>query len=420
VETPFSHNGKIITALDIGSSKIACFIAQVGEDRSIRIIGSGVGESRGIKNGQISSIDDAVKSIANVVSIAEDGAEMGSSRINKVVLSLSGLKTNSYNIVSEVTLNKSRPISYHDIRRAIKNVNYEEYLKENELIHNFPIEYRIDDSISTSSPQNLFGSKLTAVFHLITADPSPIKNLNLVLRSAYLEAETKVVAGYASGIGCLDEDEKDIGVVLIEIGGGNTTISTFAHSHLIDVKSIPAGGILITSDIAKGLAVSFKEAERIKTLHGSCIHMPSDDRESIHTYLAGEDDENKAISIVKSELVNIVRMRVKEIFELAYAYLERQNLLPYASKIVLTGGSSELSGIRELAHEVFGKNIRLAKPYILNGMPEITQRPAFSTLVGLLLYQVRERFSNSPIDAQSEEKKHGFFGRIWAKLTSRL
>jgi cell division protein FtsA len=222
-----------------------------------------------------------------------------------------------------------------------------------------------------------------------------------------------VVSPYASGLACLVEDEKELGVTVIDMGGGTTSIAVFMESQVVYVESMPIGGMHVTADIAKGLSTPVARAERLKTVYGSVMQAPGDTRELLKVPLVGEEDEESANEIPKSLLVQIVQARVEETLEHVRSHLEASGFAKTAGRrVVLTGGASQLEGVRDLAELILDKQVRLGRPRMIRGLPDSMSGPAFATAVGLLRYGLREHVARPDYAAMDAAKNRGGFGRI--------
>jgi len=375
----------VIAVLDIGSSKICCFIAQVTADNSLRVIGIGHQLSQGIRAGSIADIKQAEHSIIAAVSAAE---KMADETIDKVVLCTSGGGPSSTKITAEVEIHNPQ-VSPRDIKRAIIQAK-EAFADENRrIIHAVPVSFAVDDIRGVDDPVGMAGKKLTAEIHLITVSESAIRNIANCVTNCELEIQDYVVSSHAAGLTCLTEDERELGVTLIEMGGGTTGISVFMHGKNILTDSIPYGGINVTSDIARGFATTKEYSERIKNLYGGAISSGTDGDTLIDIQQLSEEtgDYTEEVAVPKSDLVNIIQPRMEEIFEMIKKKLANTGTTQIAGQhYVLSGGASQLVGVRELASKTLGGHVRLGRPDLIEGMADSTANPAFSACAGLINY----------------------------------
>lgn len=404
----------IIAALDIGSAKICCFIAHVNTEGGIRVIGVAQQASAGVRNGSVVDMDAAQKAVLTAVSAAE---ELAGERIDRIFVNLSGGKIYSHVQEIEVSI-AGHEIADTDLRRA-KDRNFQiEQPEDRELIHCLPVGYAIDGNTGIHDPRGMFGERLGVSFHHINAAVGPVRNLRSCVARCHLDIEEVVVSPYAAGLSCLVEDEKDLGVTLVDMGGGTTTIAVFYDGQLVFTDSIPVGGGHVTNDIARGLSTPVVHAERMKILYGSAMTSQSDDNEIIDVPLVGEDDHNQPNHVPRSILTGIIRPRIEETFELVRERLDASGAGRISGRrMVLTGGASQLHGIPELAGLVLEKQVRIGRPLRISGLAEATSGPAFSACAGLLRYGV-EKYAGVIEDAPtSEDAPTGRFARIgqWLK-----
>ncbi len=426
-----ARKSNIIAALDIGSSKIVCFIALRESVNKLRIVGIGHQISQGIQGGLITDMQAAETSILSAISAAE---QMSGQTIDKAIINISGnsIKSNMLHVESSISGHEVTDADIdHITSQAFKNYNN----AEREIIHCIPTQYTIDDSSGIKNPRGMFGEMLSTDLHVVTASSTYIRNLANCLAICRLDIEDCMVSSYASGIACLTDDEKNLGAAVIDIGGGNTSVGVFLSGNFIHTESMALGGMHITKDLARGLCTSISYAERLKTLYGSAIDISSDKEEIIDvpvmndTMPAGtqidiesgftEDAEVNHIS--KQEIVSIIAPRVEEILEIAKKNLESKGFDEIANRIVLTGGTSMLGGIRELAMQIFQKPVRLARPFQIDGLAESTKGPAFSTCIGMLQHAVKayeSGFGTHLID-KSRKQKTGA-GKLLAWINENL
>ncbi len=389
----------IIAALDVGSTKICCFIAHANAEGGIRVIGIAHQASAGVRNGAVVDMETAQNAILTAVSAAE---ELAGERIDRIFVNLSGGRIHSHVQEIEVSI-AGHEIGETDIRRARERNFQIELPEDREMVHCLPVGYAIDGNRGIHDPRGMFGDRLAVSFHHVSAGAGPVRNLKNVIARCHLDVEEVVVSPYASGLSCLVEDERDLGVTLVDMGGGSTTIAVFYDGHMVFTDSIPVGGGHVTNDIARGLSTPVVHAERMKTLYGSALTSQADDNEMIDVPLVGEDDHNHANHVPRSLLTGIIRPRVEETLELVRERLEVSGADRIAGRrLVLTGGASQLHGIPELAGLVLEKQVRIGRPLRISGLAEATSGPAFSACAGLLRYGV-EKFAGLIEDSAANE-----------------
>lgn len=377
----------LIAALDIGSSKICCFIAHANEEGGIRVLGMGHHAANGVRSGTVVDMEAAQASILTAVTAAEESA---GERIREVFVSVSGGHPTSHNYVVEVPV-AGHEIGDADLRRVHGQSLAIEQDDDRKLIHRLAIGYSIDGSRGIRDPRAMYGQKLGVQMHCVTASAGAVRNLTTCIARCHLDIAEMVVAPYASGLAALVEDEIDLGVTVIDMGGGTTTIAVFHDGHVIHTDALPIGGSHVTNDIALGLSTPLFHAERMKTLYGSCIPSPSYECEVIDVPLIGEESRNQPNHVPRSILVGIIRPRLEETFELVRSRLEANGLDRVAGRrLVLTGGASLLTGARELAALVLEKQVRMGRPLRLSGLAEATSGAAFATCAGLLRYATQK------------------------------
>lgn len=373
-----------LATLDIGSSKVCCLIVHIGRDKKIEIVGHGYNASRGIKNGVITDINQATLSVCNAVETAE---QMANERISRVIINVTGEKTRSLIRDASISLHKNRPVNDTDIEKLISKSNSKINVADNELIHCLPTNFRIDNGEWLKDPHNIYGENLGLNILLGFYPGMLYKNLAAVIENAHLEIAEKTFSAYASALACLVDDEKELGATLVDIGGGTTSIVTFKNGFPVQFSTLPVGGNNITNDIAWGLTTSFAHAEDLKNRHGCAFLISQDETETINVYPVGEEDDNYIRQIHKSDLINIIAPRIEEIFEMVGKKLNEHGLKDISShRVVLTGGTSQLPGIRDVAALVLDKQVRLGTPRNIPNIPKILYNPTFSASLGMILF----------------------------------
>ena len=378
--------GELIATLDVGSTKVVCFIARMDDDDRPKVIGIGHQVSRGLRSGVVVDMEAAEKAIGHAVSSAE---QMAGEQIREVVVNVIGGHLASQIVPVDVPI-AGHTVAEADLRKALKVNGRARLPSDCEVLHAIPVGYAIDGSRGIRDPRGMMGSHLGVDVHLITAGTAAVRNLATCITRCHLEIESFVVSPYAAGLACLVEDEMDLGCTVIDMGGGSTGIGVFSEGRLVFVDCIPVGGSHVTNDVARGLTTPVLHAERMKTLHGHAIPNVSDERELIDAPQVGEDAPAQANHVPKSLLTGVIRPRLEEIFEMVRGRLEDSGFDKVSGRrVVLTGGGSQLQGVRELAQMVMDKQVRLGRPQGFDGLAEATGGPAFSTAAGLLAYAAR-------------------------------
>lgn len=414
---PGKARGGTIAALDVGSTKICCLIARAGGDEGPRVVGIGHQASRGLRGGVVVDMEAAEASIRAAVAGAE---QMAGETLRQVALNVSAGHPRSRLIAYEVSV-AGHEIGDADLRGLTDPAAYlRGDARDHEIIHTIQVGYTIDGSRGVKDPRGMFGERLGVNLNLVAAAAGPVRNLETCVARCHLGIENKVVSGYASALACLAPEEKELGATVIDMGGGVTTIAVFFDGDLVHTDTVPVGGSHVTSDIARGLSTPPGHAERMKTIHGSAIPSPADDRESIRVPLIGEDDR-EANQIPRSVLVGIIRPRLEETFELVRTRLQAAHLDREAGRrVVLTGGASQLPGAREMAAAMLDKQVRPGRPRAIPGLAEAVSGPAFATAVGLLDFTLDERARAEGAAYRPAEPPAGPFGRFGQWLRDHL
>jgi cell division protein FtsA len=361
--SPLRRRGGLIAALDVGTTKVACFIARAGEDGgALRVLGIGHHRSMGVRGGRVANLDEVEAAIRMAVESAE---EMAGERIDGVVVAVSGGDPESQRIDVEMVV-AGHEIRDADVRRILACGRQQPSDPDRELLHCIPVGYTIDGTDGVLDPRGMYGDRL---------------------------------------------GERELGATVIDMGGGTTSVGVFLGGHVIHVGVIPIGGGHVTNDIAQGLSTPLATAERLKTMYGSTLASPADAREILRVPLVGEDEDQPSLEIPRSYLVQIIRPRVEETLELVRAHLEAAGVDRVAGRrAVLTGGASQLPGVRELAEQVLDKQVRAGRPLRLRGLAESVAGPAFATCAGLLRHAVQDHVER-PMLAEPP-RPGGLFGPV--------
>jgi cell division protein FtsA len=399
----------IVAALDIGSTKICCFIGNVDDLGIIRVAGIGHQASKGIKAGAVVDMEAAEQAVLSAVHAAEQMADV---TIRSVYVNVNSGHPSSNSYYFEHPL-RGGAIDDGDVRRLLHESGTDADDTMRSLIHAIPVGYKVDGENGIRDPRGLHGSSFGVRMHKVTAATSSIHNLVTCVSRCLLDIADVVANPYAAGLGCLVEDEIDLGVTVIDMGGGTTSIAVFYDGALVFVDAIPIGGNHVTNDIARGLSTPVPQAERLKTLFGNCLSSHADDRETITVPQVGAEDDAKSVQIPKSFLVGIIAPRIEETLELVRSRLEASGLDKLAGRrVVLTGGACQLPGVVELARQILNKQVRLGRPRGLTGLAEATAGPAFSACAGLLSFAVDDRGDARGVALPKHETNGGIFSRI--------
>lgn len=399
-----------IAALDVGTSKISCFIARIEPGRManghapVRVIGIGHQISRGIRAGMVVDMDAAEEAIRVSVDAAE---RMAGVTIREVVVGISGADPKSQTVGVKAPI-QGTEVTEADLGRLIAHAQTNYQPEGRDVLHAIPTNYNIDGSRGVHDPRGMFGEKLGVDVHMVSVQRGPLRNLELCIERCHLAVAGMAISSYASGLACLVEDEMDLGVAVIDMGGGTTSLSVFFEGAMVYCDSVSIGGNHITNDIARGLSTPLSHAERMKTLYGSALASPSDEREMIDVPQVGESDADSANHIPRSMLTGIIQPRLEETFELVRDRLEASGYGRLAGRrVVLTGGASQLNGARELAARILDKQVRVGQPIRLTGLAEATGGPAFSACAGLLAYSQISPLEAVGTDSDSEAGTSG-------------
>lgn len=369
-----------MTALDVGSSKVCALIAEPAEGGALRILGTGQRESRGVRRGFITDMEKSESAIRDAVEQAERIAGLNVEQCF-VGYSAGGLISTVASVEVEIG---GRRVEKDDIEALLAAGRDTIDAEGRMILHALPALYTLDGLNGVKKPLGLHADALSVDIHVVAADPAPVRNLDLCVRSAHLGVEGIVASPVAAGKACLSEEERELGVALVELGAGVTNVSVFAGGMLVGLKALPIGGIDITDDIAATFGTRRAEAERIKCFHGSATTSPRDNHDMLDLApIAGGQDGVEAMRITRAQLVAVIRQRLDHLAnEIAATLKEFGFAGPFGRQVVLTGGGAELKGIADYAQGVLGRAVRIGRP-ALPGLPDAHGGPAFATLAGL-------------------------------------
>lgn len=396
----------LITALDIGTSKVVAIVAEVTDKDKLHVIGVGVQPSKGLKKGVIVNIETTVQAIQKSI---EEAEHMADCKITSVCAGIAGSHIQSFNSNGVVAI-RDQEVSNADVERVIEAAKAVAIPADQRILHILPQEFLIDDQAGIKEPVGMSGVRLEAKVHMVTGSISAAQNIVRCIRQCGLEVNDLVLEQLASSYSVLTEDEKELGVCLVDIGGGTADISVFTEGAIRHTSVIPIAGSQVTNDIAHALRTPTQYAEAIKIQHGIALTRLADPEESIEVRGVADRPGRR---LALQTLASVIEARYEELFNLIYADLQRHGFADrLAAGIVLTGGSSKMRGVLELAEEVFRLPVRLGYPQHVTGLTDVISNPIHATGVGLLLYmrQQQKENPNAPVAMPTDESG------IWAKM----
>ena len=381
----------IITALDIGSSKVSAMIAQKGDGGELIVLGTGQRESRGVKRGYIADMGATEAAVREAVEQAERIAGINIENV-WVGFSAGGLVSDVAEVEFELGGHR---VEQGDIDALLAAGRGSIDPQGRMVLHAQPALYTLDGLTGVKKPLGLHADRLGVHIHVVAADGSPVRNLDLCVRSAHLEVKSIIASPVATGLACLSDEERELGVALVEMGAGITNVSLFAGGMLVGLTSIPMGAADITDDIASAFGTRRQQAERMKCFHGSANASPRDNHDMIPvTPISAEDGAGDGTQITKAQLIGVIRQRLEhQMGEVRQALARLKFEGPVGRQVVLTGGGAELKGVADYAQQALGRSVRIGRPRGLTALPEAHAGPAFATLAGLAFYAATD-----PID----------------------
>jgi len=371
---------RTVLAIDIGSTKICAIIAQINDDNSISITGTGTTKAQGLRKGSITNIELAARSIKVAV---EDAKRVAGVNVKKAIVSISGAYTKSLNSNGIVNI-QSKEISFKEIERVMHTSLYNANIpNEYEVLHALPFNFKVDDQDFIEDPLGMNASRLEVETHIITTQKSNLNNLKKAVNAAGVEVENVVLTSYASSIATLNADEKELGAVIIDMGGNTCNISIYSGNSLKYNDFLGVGSNHVTSDLSMALHTPLNVADNVKLNYGSLL-TPSNDL--IELPIIGDENTTHEVSL---EVVhNVIFARVEETLMILAQFIEKSGLKDQiGAGIILTGGFSKMEGIRELAVATFGSMpVRLARPVEMDGLFDNLRGAEYSSSIGLVMY----------------------------------
>lgn len=370
----------MIVALDIGTSKVVCLVGEVGLDGTIDIVGIGSHESRGLKRGVVVNIESTVHSIQRAV---EEAELMAGCKIHSVTVGVAGSHINSMNSHGIVAV-RDGEVMEHDLERVIDAARAVAIPADQKILHILPQEYVIDNQEGIREPLGMSGVRLEAKVHLVTGAVNAVQNIEKCVKRCGLDVDNSVLEQLASSYSVLTEDEKELGVCMVDMGGGTTDIAIFTGGAIRHTAVIPIAGDQVTNDIAMALRTPTPHAEDIKIKYACALAQLASAEDTIKVPSVGD---RPARDLSRQALAEVVEPRYDELFTLVQAELRRSGFEDLAAAgIVLTGGTAKMEGAVELAEEIFHMPVRLALPKGVRGMEDILCSPIYATGIGLLQY----------------------------------
>ncbi|WP_018873063.1 cell division protein FtsA [Thioalkalivibrio sp. ALJ16] len=394
----------LIVGLDVGTSKIEAVVGELTEEGEIEIIGIGSSPSRGLKKGVVVNIESTVQSIQRAV---EEAELMAGCEIHSVYTGIAGSHIKSYNSTGVVAI-KDGEVVAGDVDRVIDAARAIAIPADQRILHVLPQEYIIDEQEGIREPIGMSGVRLEAKVHLVTGAVSAAQNIVKCVERCGLRVDDIILEQLASSYSVLSEDEKDLGVCLVDIGGGTTDIAVFAHGAIMHTAVIPIAGDQVTNDIAVALRTPTQYADELKIKYACALRSLADPGETIEVPGVGD---RAARRLSRQTLASVVEPRYEELLQLVQAELRRSGTEEMiAAGVVLTGGSSRMEGVVDLAEEVFHMPVRLGVPQRVTGLLDVVKNPIHATGVGLLLYARESR-----AEQESRPVNSGFQG-VWARM----
>lgn len=393
------NNKNLIVGLDIGTSYVKAIVGSINEDNEIDFLGVGRSKSLGMKRGVVIDINSTVQSIGKSI---EDAELVSGYKINSAHVSISGKHIQSFNATGRAAISDNKEVSSQDLKSVEESAKAITLSNDQEILHVLAKDYEIDGQDGIKVPLGMSGIALDGRYHLVTGAKNARDNIEKCIKKCSIEPEGVVLEQLASSMSVLTEDEKDLGVCLVDIGGGTTDIAIFSNGAIEFTSSVPLGGDQVTNDLAQALKTSTYNAEELKITHG-CIanELSSDDIIEV----PGVGDRAPR-SIQRYTLVEVMSLRYQEVFNFINEKISQSGFeekIP--AGIVLTGGSSKAEGIEDLAEEIFHKQVRIGIPqYLYGGSEDVVKNPEYAASVGLLLYAKKQL--NPQIDPVNEDFTH--------------
>ena len=401
-----ANDNKMIVGLDIGTSKVVAIVGAITPEGQLEIVGIGSHRSNGLKKGVVVNIESTVLSIQRAI---EEAELMAGCQIHSVYAGIAGSHIRSLNSHGIVAI-RDREVFSQDVERVIDAAQAVAIPADQKILHILPQEFLIDDQDGVKEPLGMSGVRLEAKVHLVTCAVNAAQNIEKCIRRCGLEVEDIILEQLASSYSVLTDDEKELGVCVVDIGGGTTDIAIFKDGAIRHTGVIPIAGDQVTNDIAMALRTPTPNAEEIKIKYACALAKLTSPDETIKVPSVGDRPPR---DLSRQALAEVVEPRYDELFTLVQAELRRsgyEDLI--AAGIVLTGGTSKMEGVIELAEEIFHMPVRLGAPQNIRGLSDIVNNPIYSTGVGLLIYAMKQHQERHYAGAGSKDSSGSLLSKI--------
>ncbi len=405
-----ARNERYVVGLDIGTTRISCVVAEMKDQGSVEIVGVGEAPSRGLRKGVVVHLDTTVEAIKAAVEQAE---VMAGVNVESATVGVAGPHIRSFNSRGVVAVSgKDRTVSKEDMRRVLDAARAVSIPQDREILHVLPQEFVLDNQGGIASPVGLTGSRLEANVHIVTASTTSVQNLVTCVNRAGIEVRDTVLESLASAEAVLSQDEKELGVALIDVGGGTTDLALFERGSIWHTSVLPVGGSHFTNDLAVGLRTPIPDAERLKMKHGCALATMVEDNDAIEVASIGGDRKPRLLQ--RQVMAAILQPRAEEIFTLIREEISRAGFEKQLNAgLVLTGGGSQLLGMSEVAEQVFDLPVRRGQAGQGVGLGETGCGPQHGSAIGLALYGARHR---APRSRASLRPGGGILGRVGGRI----
>ncbi len=398
-----SNAGRMVVGLDIGTSKVVAIVGAINDENKLEIVGIGSHPSRGLKKGVVVNIESTVQSIQRAI---EEAELMAGCEIHSVYVGIAGNHIRSLNSHGIVAI-RDREVFQLDLERVIDAAQAVAIPADQKVLHILPQEFVIDEQEGIKEPLGMSGVRLEAKVHLVTCAVNAVQNIEKCIRRCGLEVEDVILEQLASSYSVLTDDEKELGVCLVDIGGGTSDIAIFTDGAIRHTGVIPIAGDQVTNDIAMALRTPTQYAEEIKIKYACALTQLAGEGETIKVPSVGERAPRE---LSRQALAEVVEPRYDELFTLVQAELRRSGYEDLcAAGIVLTGGTSKMEGVVELAEEIFHMPVRIGSPQDVRGLTDIVRNPIYATSVGLLHYGIKHQMESG---GRGRVRQEGFVSRL--------